>query len=94
MAAGIVGITGGAVMLASALILATAHILDFRCAGSGNSNGMPCDQHTPEVVGLSLGGVAALALGIPLLVYGAKKVPVGTPAWAGAPGGPGWRWRL
>ena len=49
-------------------------------------------------------GIAAIAVGIPLIIYGAKKVPVGAapiagalpgmPAWAGAPGGTGWRWRF
>lgn len=50
-----------------------------------------------------IGGVAGLAVGIPLLVYGKKLVPISSsaqagarplPAWAGAPGGPGWKWQF
>jgi hypothetical protein len=48
-----------------------------------------------------IGGAVALAVGIPLLIYGAKKVPVrpeatalAAPAWVGAPGGAGWSWQF
>jgi hypothetical protein len=51
-------------------------------------------------------GVVLIAVGIPLTVYGARRVPVATallpgksdalasplPGWAGAPGGAGWKW--
>jgi hypothetical protein len=61
-----------------------------------------CKDRGPMIIGFLVGGLAGLAVGIPLLVYGAKRVPVkaapdaarGLPAWAGAPGGAGWTWRL
>jgi hypothetical protein len=46
-----------------------------------------------------LGGLVGIAVGVPLLVYGAKKVPVNpaaaataTSKWVGSPGGAGWAW--
>jgi hypothetical protein len=61
-----------------------------------------CSSTQGIAVGFSIAGGVLLAAGIPLIVYGAKKVPVGSqpanasvlPAWAGAPGGPGWRWKF
>lgn len=54
--------------------------------------------------GVLIGGIVAVAVGIPLLVYGAKKVPVkadaapaaalAIPKWVGAPGGAGWQWKF
>jgi hypothetical protein len=48
-----------------------------------------------------LGGAVALAVGIPLLIYGAKRVPSKSqavvsslPRWAGAPTLAGWQWKL
>ena len=41
--------------------------------------------------GLALGGAVAVVVGIPLLVYGTKHVPV-RPGAAGGPGGAGWVW--
>ena len=99
MAGGIVGISAGGIFLFSALFLAT--IGDTNCAFEGSS----CDAHTPAVIGLTVAGIAGIAIGVPLLIYGVKKVPLGTassgstreaplPAWAGAPAGQGWRWRF
>ncbi|MEP7119508.1 MAG: hypothetical protein ABJE95_01305 [Byssovorax sp.] len=52
-------------------------------------------------VGMLVGGLVGVAIGIPLLVYGAKKVPVNPAAAAptaakfiGAPGGAGWQWKF
>jgi hypothetical protein len=52
--------------------------------------------------GILIGGIIGVAVGIPLLVYGAKKVPVkvdgapeaATAKWVGAPGGAGWQWKF
>ena len=52
--------------------------------------------------GVLIGGAVALAVGIPMLIYGAKKVParpeaataLAAPAWIGAPGGAGWSWQF
>jgi len=109
MAGGIVGVTAGAISLFSALFVAV--IADSTCSvvtfdGSGRTTNS-CDSHAPAVIGLTVAGIAGIAIGIPLIIYGAKKVPLGTassgnnqalqsplPAWAGAPGGTGWRWRF
>lgn len=49
--------------------------------------------------GMMIGGIIGVAVGIPLLVYGAKKVPINASTeataaskWVGAPGGTGWTW--
>jgi len=49
--------------------------------------------------GMSLIGGAGLGVGVPLIVYGAKKVaPEPTialgPRWVGAPAGVGWKWQF
>lgn len=54
--------------------------------------------------GLMIGGLVGVAIGIPLLVYGSKKVPIkadgapeaalAIPKWVGAPGGAGWQWKF
>jgi hypothetical protein len=50
--------------------------------------------------GLIVGGLVGIAVGIPLLVYGSKKVAVDPTAaaaaakWIGAPGGAGWQWKF
>jgi hypothetical protein len=98
MVGGIVAVTGGAVMLFSVLFVSLAA---ETCAIDSISAPSPCPNQTGTEIGLTVGSIAAVALGIPLIIYGAKKVPVGgapiagaPPAWMGAPGGPGWRWRF
>jgi hypothetical protein len=50
--------------------------------------------------GFLIGGLVGLGVGIPLLVYGSKKVAVDPAAaaaaakWIGAPGGAGWQWKF
>ena len=65
-------------------------------AGGGN-----CERHDNIVRGTLIGGAVALAVGIPLLIYGAKRVPAESPQgslplpkWAGAPSAAGWGWTL
>jgi len=47
-----------------------------------------------------IGGVVGLAVGVPLIIYGAKRVSAESalvpslPRWAGAPGATGWGWRF
>ena len=54
-------------------------------------------------VGLVAGGLVGVAVGVPLTLIGAKKVPVdkttalagtGLPAWVGEPAARGWRWQF
>jgi hypothetical protein len=65
---------------------------DFCSSDSGSGGGAG--------VAMIVGGLVGVAVGIPLLVYGAKKVPVkaeGAPAaakWIGAPGARGWQWQF
>ncbi len=64
-------------------------------------------RRLPTVIGLAATGGVLLALGIPLILYGAKMVPVvepvptvaivprkQPPAWMGAPGSEGWAFRF
>ena len=60
-----------------------------------------CKHHDNIVRGTLIGGAVALAVGIPLLIYGAKRVPAEStqgslplPKWAGAPSASGWGWTL
>jgi hypothetical protein len=101
MVGGIVGVSLGAVLLLSAAIEAT---VGDSCLYSGDS----CGNNTGTVIGLTVAGLIGIGVGIPLIVYGAKRVPVGTalapgkafalasplPQWAGAPGGTGWKWQF
>lgn len=60
-----------------------------------------CEGRDNVVRASLLGGAVALAVGIPLLIYGAKRVPPESratgallPRWAGAPTLAGWQWKL
>jgi hypothetical protein len=53
-----------------------------------------CNSYSPAVYALGIGGVVLGAIGIPLLIYGAKNLPVGKPQasvqvvpWAGPAAG-------
>jgi hypothetical protein len=101
MAGGIVGVTAGGVLIIAGAIAAIP-----TCTDSFNNNGFlneTCDNHEATVIGLVVGGLVAIGVGVPLLVWGSKKVPVGTgeaalqkrlPAWAGTPAPRGWEWRF
>jgi hypothetical protein len=99
MAAGIVGVSAGGILLISSAF--AAMIADASC---DSFTGSCSNRSQTTAIALGVSGGLAIAIGIPLLVWGAQKVPVGTavagnvpsplPAWAGAPGGPGWRWRF
>jgi hypothetical protein len=101
MAGGIVLTVAGGVMLLSSLIVA---VLPTHCTTTIDGFGENCSADTGAAVGLLIGGLIGLGAGIPLTIWGARRVPVGTvagaptkglpPAWAGAPGGPGWRWQF
>jgi hypothetical protein len=106
MAGGIVSVSVGGILLFSTLFVAA--LADTSCAFSNSLNGSgvqsSCPSDTATIIGLTVGGLAAIGVGIPLIIWGAKKVPIGTasagglttplPAWAGAPAGQGWRWRF
>jgi hypothetical protein len=96
---------GGIVLLSAgglAMVIGSSLALNNGCTafdGFGcSSNG---DSQTAGY-GVLIGGAVALAVGIPLLIYGSKKVPVraeaptapSPSAWIGAPGGAGWRWQF
>jgi hypothetical protein len=98
MVAGIVLTSIGGVLLIGA---ATGASLETSCdLNTGNCT----NSFGGVAIGLVIGGVVGLAAGIPLLIYGARRVPVtqtsappqahAFPAWAGAPGGTGWVWRF
>ncbi len=109
MVGGIVGVSVGAVLLLSAGIEA---LVADSCASTidlntGSSIG-GCSSGTGAVIGLSIAGLIGIGVGIPLIVWGAKRVPVGTalapgkafalesplPKWVGLPGGTGWKWQF
>jgi hypothetical protein len=99
MVAGIVLTSIGGVLLIGA---ATGASLETTCDVEFNS----CTNNfTPVAIGLVIGGIVGIAAGIPLLIYGARRVPVSPasappqaahalPQWVGAPGGTGWVWRF
>lgn len=82
----------------------------FAVIGAGTSKTVTCDVNScfsTETgggalgAGLIIGGLVGIAAGIPMLVYGAKKVPIDPAAaapaaakWVGAPGGAGWQWKF
>jgi len=89
---------GGLVILAGSLAVVGSTSTNFTCEGDVCSS----TSGSPAVgTGMIIGGLVGIALGIPLLVYGAKKVPIDPAAsapaaatWVGAPGGAGWQWKL
>jgi hypothetical protein len=104
MVGGIVGISLGGVLLLSAAVAAA---LADSC--SVDNNGFTtCSSNEGAAIGLTVAGIVLIAVGIPLVIYGARRVPLGSalvpgqsnafasplPAWAGAPGGTGWRWKF
>jgi hypothetical protein len=100
MVGGAVAVGLGGILLFSALILL------------GTDNSVTCDQFGENCtsnaagaeIGLGVTGGILVAVGIPLLIYGARKVPVAVgpgatipsplPKWAGAPAARGWRWQF
>ena len=94
---------GTLIGLGSASIL--VGVVSFTFSGTGDCvDDCPTQQRNLTVPSAFLiGGIAGLAIGIPLLVYGKKLVPISStaqaaarplPVWAGAPGGPGWKWQF
>jgi hypothetical protein len=89
MIAGIVVASAGGALLIGALFTAAVDV--------GACNGCRDRAGGAVAIGLSIGGAVALAVGIPLAIYGSKKVPVGgapAVAWLGAPSRDGWAWRF
>jgi hypothetical protein len=101
MVGGIIGVSLGAVLLIAALFEAT---LADTCNVYDSTGDVACGGNSTAAIGLTVGGLVGIGVGIPLIIYGAKKVPVGTaltngvpsplPAWAGTPGGTGWKWQF
>jgi hypothetical protein len=61
------------------------------CDGTGN-----CHSNTPFAAGFIGGGLAGVAAGIPLIVWGALRIKAShtQSAWIGAPAPSGWQWRF
>jgi hypothetical protein len=97
MATGIVLTSLGGLSLFGGVLSGMAGSLGGRCYDNGSS----CST---TAVLMIVGGVIGVAVGIPLIVYGGKRVPVdpsgeplqvnASPQWLGAPGGSGWIWRF
>ena len=97
MAGGIVLISVGGLglIIGSALTLSAGSSCTFDFTGN-------CTRDTSAQTagyGMMIGGLIAAGVGIPLLVYGVKKVPVQgevppQAAWIGAPAGQGWQWKF
>ena len=97
MVGGIVLLSAGglAMVIGSSLALTSTSSCTFQGFCSSNDGAQAAGY------GVLIGGAVALAVGIPLLIYGAKKVPAQPDAtaptaraWIGAPGGAGWRWQF
>ncbi len=96
MVGGIVllSVGGLGLVIGSSLALSSTTTCDFGgCSSSGGSQ--------TAGYGVLIGGAIAVAVGIPLLIYGVKKVPArpdatapAAAAWVGAPGGAGWSWQF
>jgi hypothetical protein len=90
--------------MVSGIVLTSAGGLAIMYVGATAMGGCTddCKAHDRFVRGTVLGGALALAIGIPLLIYGAKRVPgdaaalqtLPLPKWAGAPSATGWGWTL
>jgi hypothetical protein len=96
---------GIGVLVAAAGLFAGAFVETMNGICPNIGSGPSCHDTSTVVIGLSVGGLVALAAGIPMVVLGAQRVPVnadahavlerkGLPARAGAPGGRGWEWRF
>ena len=104
MAGGIVLLSAGGLAMAIGAVVALS--VSSQCAFNFSiDSGCQTDTSTQTTgYGMMIGGLIGVAVGIPLLVYGAKKVPVkaegapeaafATPKWIGAPGGAGWQWKF
>jgi len=100
MVGGVVGVSVGTALVFSLVGAATIQ----KCSFDNATESVVCGADSALVVGVTVAGLAAFAIGLPLLIYGARQVPVSAsggaaagsvlPAWAGAPGGAGWRWRF
>lgn len=92
---------GGLSLLGGGLIGAAVLACSNQQCGASNDNSNLAGS---IALGLVIGGLIGIAAGIPLIVYGAKRVPAAPPgsalridtrpSWAGAPGGTGWVWRF
>jgi hypothetical protein len=99
LTAGAIAVGLGGIFLFSALILlgTDSTTCDF--------NGVCTNNAAAAEIGLGVSGGLLVAIGIPLLIYGARRVPVVAvapgatipsplPKWAGAPAAHGWRWQF
>jgi|HubBroStandDraft_6_1064221.scaffolds.fasta_scaffold101825_3 hypothetical protein len=97
---------GGAALTGLGGVLILASTIAFMVPTCSATRGEVCMASEATPVGLLVAGLVAAAAGIPLVVYGAKRVPVmggattgsvppsALPAWVGAPRGNGWAWRF
>jgi hypothetical protein len=86
---------GTSLLVAMGLVIAE----EYTCVATNYGISLTC-LHTGAVAGLGVAGGLSILAGIPLVVYGSRKVPRGEGAtsslsrWAGAPSARGWRWEL
>jgi hypothetical protein len=98
MVGGAVAVGLGGIFIFSAVIVAATSTTTCDPFGNCSNNGAAAE------IGLGVSGGLLVAVGIPLLIYGARRVPVAVgpgatipsplPKWAGAPAGRGWRWQF
>jgi hypothetical protein len=90
-------------LMATGIALTSVGALGFSFLGATAMGDCVDDCKTRDNIARAtvIGAVVALAVGIPLLVYGAKRVPATSersqgplPKWAGAPSAAGWGWTL
>ncbi|MFT3773624.1 MAG: hypothetical protein QM820_50255 [Minicystis sp.] len=87
--AGLVAI-GGLGLIVGVTITLTSGLRAWENAYGCNSN---CSTSQSVGLGLMIGGLITAAVGVPLLVYGAKRVPAQF-SWVGEPTATGWQWRF
>ena len=90
---------GGLVTLVGSLVAVSSGSTTVTCDDTGCFSTR--NDSTELGTGLIVGGLVSIAVGIPLIVYGSKKVPIDPAAaapaaakWIGAPGGAGWQWKF
>ena len=88
-------------MMVGGVVLTSLGGLSLIIAGATANVSIECNYciDVEPILGFFVGGLVGIAVGVPMLVYGAKRVPAGStakalPTWVGSPVARGWAWRF
>ncbi|HEV3191451.1 MAG TPA: hypothetical protein VGY54_13175 [Polyangiaceae bacterium] len=82
------------------LVSASGLVMTYVGATAMADCGSDCESRASMTRGMVIGSVAAVVVGVPLIIFGAQRVPLESavapslPRWAGGPGATGWGWRF